>query len=95
MTQPAALSLLRNRAANMEELRRLLPGIGSFRTALPFGLAALDSYLPEGGLVCGALHEVVPAGQAAMPAAFGFIAAVLAHVFPSSLRGEDGGWEVR
>jgi protein ImuA len=46
---------------------------------LPFGLAALDSHLPNGGLPCGALHEVVPATQAALPAAFGFAVALLAR----------------
>ncbi|MGN6748955.1 MAG: ImuA family protein [Xanthobacteraceae bacterium] len=44
---------------------------------LPFGLPTLDAHLPNGGLTCGALHEVVPATQAALPAAFGFIVAVL------------------
>jgi protein ImuA len=63
----------------MEELRRLLPGIAGSRKALPFGLAALDSFLPEGGLACGALHEIVPAPRA-MPAAFGFIAAILSRI---------------
>jgi len=77
---PSALSVARNRAAVMEELRRLLPRMAGLRTALPFGLAALDSYLPEGGLACGALHEVVPEAQGAMPAALGFIAAILARI---------------
>jgi protein ImuA len=64
----------------MEELRRLLPGMGGGRKALPFGVAALDSYLPDGGLACGALHEIVPETQGAMPAAFGFIATILIRV---------------
>jgi protein ImuA len=72
-------SVARNRAAVMEELRRLLPGMQGFHTTLPFGLAALDSFLPDGGLACGALHEVVPEAQAAIPAALGFIAAVLSR----------------
>jgi protein ImuA len=82
MPQPAAaaaLAVVRNRAAVMEELRRLLPGITDSHKTLPFGLAALDSCLPDGGLPCGALHEIVPAPYA-MPAAFGFIAAILAHL---------------
>jgi protein ImuA len=56
---------------------------------LSFGLAALDCHLPNGGLACGALHEVVPATPTALPAAFGFIAAVLARFssnFPVALR---------
>jgi protein ImuA len=65
----------------MAELRRLLPqieGFGHGRKALPFGLSAIDSHLPDGGLTCGALHEVAPAPQATA-AAFGFVTAVLAR----------------
>jgi protein ImuA len=70
----------------MEELRRLLPGgAARVRQALPFGLAAIDSHLPEGGLACGALHEIVPAAAGAvpqgnLPAALGFIGALLARL---------------
>jgi protein ImuA len=97
MTDPAILSttlpgvptLARSRAAIMHELRRLLPGHEGSRPEglskiLPFGLAAVDSHLAEGGLAGGALHEVVPAMQAALPAAFGFIAAFLARLFSGS-----------
>ena len=84
MLVPAAFPAhfpIRNRTTVMAELRRLLPG-GSLhdclhRNRLSFGLAALDSHLPEGGLACGALHEIVPASQAAFPAAFGFLVAIL------------------
>ena len=72
--------MTRTRAAVMAELRRLLPGVADERAALAFGLAALDSHLPEGGLACGALHEVVPEAQSAFAAAFGFIAAFLARL---------------
>jgi protein ImuA len=84
MTQPTAQSVLRNRAAVAEELRRLLPKMEGFRTArsIPFGLAAIDRHLPQGGLSCNALHEVVPEAGAT-PAAFGFLVALLAHIsFP-------------
>src|SRR5438552_15467580 len=47
---------------------------------LSFGFAGLDSHLPNGGLPCGALHEVVPATQAALSAAFGFVVAALARL---------------
>ncbi|MGA9429240.1 MAG: hypothetical protein WBV65_06865, partial [Xanthobacteraceae bacterium] len=70
----------------MHELRRLLPAgsrRGDLHKILPFGLAAIDSYL-EGGLTRGALHEVVPEMQAALPAALGFIAAFLAVRFSPS-----------
>ena len=81
MTPPTALTVIRNRAAIAEELRRLLPRMEGFRTAktLSFGLSAIDRYLPLGGLACGALHEVVPDDRAT-PSALGFIAAFLARL---------------
>ena len=80
LTGPTALAMARNRAAVMAELRRLMPRMGEQRKALPFGLAAIDSHLPDGGLACGALHEVVPAAESCIAAAFGFIAAVLGRL---------------
>jgi protein ImuA len=82
MPQPAtAISspVVRNRIALMKELRRLLPGVAERRKTLPFGLSALDSYLPDGGLACGALHEIVPEPHS-IPATFGFMAAILARI---------------
>jgi protein ImuA len=69
----------------MHELRQLLSATEGSRQdglpkILPFGLAALDSHLAEGGLACGGLHEVVPDMQAAFPAAFGFLVALLARI---------------
>jgi protein ImuA len=83
MTPPPALSVMRNRAAVAEELRRLLPRMEGFRSAktLSFGLSVMDRYLPQGGLACGALHEVVPE-RGGTPAAFGFIVALLASCSP-------------
>jgi protein ImuA len=89
---PSALAVARNRAAVMEELRRLLPGRTDFRQSLPLGLTAIDSCLPGGGLACGALHEIVPAPHA-QPAALGF-ATLLArkvHAFPSPQGGREKG----
>jgi protein ImuA len=80
MTEPTALAVARNRAAVMAELRRLMPRMGEQRKALPFGLAAIDSHLPDGGLACGALHEIVPASESCIAAAFGFIAAILGRL---------------
>ena len=93
MTEPANLSgtlpnspaPARRRAVVMHELRQLLSATEGSRQEglpkiLPFGLAALDSHLAEGGLACGGLHEVVPEMQAAFPAAFGFIVALLARI---------------
>jgi len=93
MTQPATAIFspaVRNRAAVMEELRRLLPGVAEARKTLPFGLSALDSCLPDGGLTCGALHEIVPEPRS-IPAAFGFIAAILARTAFSTPSPREGG----
>jgi protein ImuA len=70
-----------NRAAIVAELRRLLPrleSVGATR-ALPFGLTGLDAHLPQGGLTVGALHEVAPQQHGDTPAAFGFLAALMAQ----------------
>ena len=81
MTQPTAQSVVRNRAAVAEELRRILPKMEGFRSArsIPFGLAAIDRHLPQGGLSGGALHEIVPEAGAT-PAAFGFLVALLGRL---------------
>jgi protein ImuA len=94
------VALARNRAAVMAELRRLLPRMGEQRKPLPFGLAAIDSHLPDGGLACGALHEIVPAAESCIAAAFGFIAAILGRIcFPPPpgprLRAPEWGREQR
>jgi protein ImuA len=81
MTQPTAQTVMRNRAAVAEELRRLLPKMEGIRAAqsIPFGLAAIDRHLPQGGLACGALHEIAPEAGAT-PAAFGFLVALLTRI---------------
>jgi protein ImuA len=73
----------RSRADVVQDLRRLLPRLeraAAETRALPFGVPALDSYLPQRGLAFGALHEVAPAGEADEPAAFGFVMALLGRV---------------
>ena len=83
MTPCHALARDRSRTKVLEELRRLLPKMEGFSAEVPtlsFGHAALDSYLPQGGLAFGALHEVVPEADGGMPAAFGFIAALLGRI---------------
>jgi hypothetical protein len=80
MTEPTALAVAQNRAAVVAELRRLMPRMGEQRKPLPFGLGTIDSHLPDGGLACGALHEIVPAAEGCVAAAFGFIAAVLGRI---------------
>ena len=80
MSESGSLTVARNRAAIMEELRRLMPGAEGLRTTLSLGLPTIDSCLPQGGLACGALHEIVPAGERCTAAAFGFIAALLTRL---------------
>jgi protein ImuA len=54
-----------------------MEGFPAEARGLSFGLPALDSYLPQGGLAFGVPHEVVPVADGDLPAAFGFIAALL------------------
>jgi protein ImuA len=75
----------RNRAAVVDELRRLLPrmeSVGGAARVRPLGLAAVDAHLPHGGLAVGALHEVAPQAHGDTPAAFGFLVALLARFQP-------------
>jgi protein ImuA len=74
----------RRRTEIVDELRRrLIARSGATETrALPLGLPALDAHLPQGGLTCGALHEVGPETPGDMPSAFGFIAAMVAAMLP-------------
>jgi protein ImuA len=78
----------RNRAAVVEELRRLLPRMesagGGAARVLPLGLPAIDAHLPHGGLAVGALHEVAPQAHGDTPAAFGFLVALLARFAPTT-----------
>src|ERR1700751_511716 len=80
MSRPIAFAVAQNRAAVMAELRRLMPRMGKQRKPLPFGWGTIDSHLPDGGLACRALHEIVPAAESCIAAAFGFIAAVLGRI---------------
>jgi len=83
VTPRALVSPARNRAVVIAELRRLLRPARQPDKVLPFGLSALDSHLPEGGLACGALHEIVPETQGAIAAAFGFVVALLGRLPPA------------
>src|SRR5262245_66059241 len=69
------------RAEIVEELRRQLSRAAAAEARpLPFGLPAIDAHLPQGGLAGGALHEVMPDTRGDMPAAFGFVAAMLGRI---------------
>jgi len=65
---------LRRRLARMEGLA------SDGADCLSFGLPALDDHLPQGGLACGAVHEIAPADDADLPAAFGFLIALLGRL---------------
>jgi protein ImuA len=68
------------RSELIARLRQLLPGrVGQCRgqPVLPFRLPAVDDHLPERGLATGALHEFTAVHANDMPAAFGFVAALL------------------
>ena len=85
MSSPPLPLTSRNRAAIVDELRRLLPrleGHGGAARVLAFGLDALDRHLPHGGLATDALHEVAPQQHGDTPAAFGFLVALLARFPP-------------
>ena len=62
------LSELRERVRRIERSRLAIHGV------LPFGVAAIDRVLPDGGLARGALHEILGAGgdeeDGALAAAF-------------------------
>jgi protein ImuA len=62
--------------------------VDDIHSALPFGLSAFDSHLPRGGLARGALHEIVPETEGTLPAAFGFVVAVLARLSFSPPQGD-------
>ncbi|MCV9937415.1 damage-inducible protein [Boseaceae bacterium BT-24-1] len=61
-SQPALQSL-------RDQIERIEGRSTRDRTALPFGVAAMDSRLPGGGLALGALHEVGGGGQGAIDGA--------------------------
>jgi protein ImuA len=69
-----ALSELRERIGRLEHR-------GRRRAVLPFRVGAVDAQLREGGIVLGALHEVMQAGAASEHAAVAtlFIAGILAR----------------
>jgi len=83
MKLPKALPSLdrgRSRRDVVNDLRRLLPRLESVSSAqriFSFGLPLLDGHLPRGGIISGALHEVTCAEDGDMPAALGFVIALL------------------
>lgn len=71
-----------------ETVRRLERGSGASEApSVPLDVPEIDAVLPEGGLACGALHEIVPGDVAHDGAALGFTAAVLGR-FAQARRGQ-------
>src|SRR4051794_41133671 len=70
------LDELRDRIARIERAGR------PTRSVVPFGVAAIDDRLPQGGLVLGALHEIAGGDLGAVHAASAalFVAGVLARM---------------
>jgi protein ImuA len=72
------------RAEIVADLRRHLARLeglpGDEESGLQFGLPELEDHLPHGGLAFGAVHEITPANEADLPAAFGFLLALLARM---------------
>ena len=74
MHQSVILDELRARIARIE-------GVGARHGSIPFGLSALDSRLPGGGIAAGALHEIAGSPDLADDAsATIFLAGILARV---------------
>ncbi|MEN3746033.1 damage-inducible mutagenesis protein [Sphingomonas sp. HF-S3] len=74
MRPPGAIADLRSRIAAIE-------GVGRAREAVPFGIPAIDRWLPGGGLVAGALHEVMGSSELCDDAAATvFLAGILARI---------------
>ncbi|MGE0423960.1 MAG: ImuA family protein [Reyranellaceae bacterium] len=89
------LVLDRAEPSRTDELRRLRETVrrlerGGAVTALPavpLDMPEIDAVLPDGGLACGALHEIVPGDVAHDGAALGFTAAALGR-FATARRGQ-------
>jgi protein ImuA len=74
---------VQNRPKSLDYLRLLIPRMEDPRMdghVLPFGLPELDRNLPRGGLALEAVHEILPETAGDTSSAFGFIAALLAHM---------------
>src|SRR5580692_1794006 len=72
MSSAAQLVDLQERIRRIERPNAMRHGV------LPFGVAAIDRALPEGGLALGAVHEILGAGpdEEDGAAAAGFAAAI-------------------
>ena len=76
----------RSTASALEDLRRLVtssPPLSAPSRFFSFGLAAVDKHLPRQGLSLDSVHEIHAACALDMPAALGFLAALMVS-FPES-----------
>lgn len=74
MHQSTVIEDLRARIARIE-------GTGARHPTIPFGLEAIDRYLPSGGIAAGALHEIAGSPDLADDAsATVFLAGILARI---------------
>ena len=71
-----------NLAALHQQVRRIERPAEAMHGVLPFGVAAIDAALPDGGLARGALHEILGSGgdEEDGAAAAGFAAGILARL---------------
>src|ERR1700730_18806309 len=83
MSHAVSLTALRERIGQIERPAR--------RGVLPCGIAAIDRTLPGGGLVLGAVHEILGQGgdEEDGAAAAGFVAGILARLGPGSSPGSS------
>ena len=72
------IAVLRHQVAKLERGQR-----GRSGAYLPLGMAEVEAHLPDPGLACGILHEVVAAAHGDRPAAFGFVFALMAAALQS------------
>jgi protein ImuA len=80
-TGKVSLAALRQRIRQLEQPAQ--------HGVLPFGGAAIDAALPQGGLALGAVHEILGADgdEEDGAAAAGFVAAILARLYPMGAAG--------
>jgi protein ImuA len=79
-----------DRSAVLAHLRQILPVLEArplARGTLSFAIPAIDHHLPGGGLACGALHEFTAPDAVDMPAAFGFMVALLGQTLAGKKKG--------
>jgi protein ImuA len=83
LPRPSPLSPSRNGRMSVEDLRRRLPSSSADRGKIPvfsLGLPTVDDRLPLHGLSLHAVHEIHAASPEDLPAALGFLVALMASM---------------